>query len=606
MSDITFKNDQMNLVVVGHVDHGKSTFIGRLMADTGSLPDGKLEQVKATCAANAKPFEYAFLMDALKDEQAQGITIDIARVFFKSKKRHYIILDAPGHIEFLKNMVTGAARAEAALLLIDAKEGVRENSRRHGYLLSMLGIKQVIVAVNKMDLVDYSQARFDSVEKEYRLFLKEIGVEPMAFVPISAFHGQGLIKAPEKMPWYTGKDVLTLIDECEKEAGKELKPFRLPVQDIYKFTEKDDDRRIVAGTIDTGTISVGDEVVFYPSQKTSTIKSIEGFNTEHKTTLSAGAATGFTLDTQIYTKPGEIMCKVNEQRPLYGYEFKTNIFWLGKNPMILDKRYKIKLGASRQAVYIKKIIKVLDASDLSTTTSKKQIDRHDVAEVVLQTTKPIAFDKISDIEDTGRFVIVDDYEISGGGIVIDLVDDSKSRIEEYIQKREFKWEKGSISHRDRANRYQQNPKLIVITGAEGTQKIDLAKRLEAELFKQGRATYYLGVSNLTMSLSSDQSHKIEDRDAHIRQLGETAHLLTDSGQIVITTISDLDDQEAAILKLLSHPYDLVIINIGESSLTDCVVDLNIKKESSSMDRLNDMLALLLEKSILLSSGNYEI
>jgi bifunctional enzyme CysN/CysC len=181
--------EQMNIVIAGHVDHGKSTIIGRMLADTKSLPEGKLEQVKENCRLNSKPFEYAFLLDALKDEQSQGITIDAARVFFETKKRHYIIIDAPGHIEFLKNMITGASRAEAALLVIDAAEGVQENSRRHGYMLSMLGIKQVTVLVNKMDLVGYKQDTFESIVNEYTDFLHKINVEPASFIPVSGREG---------------------------------------------------------------------------------------------------------------------------------------------------------------------------------------------------------------------------------------------------------------------------------------------------------------------------------------------------------------------------------------------------------------------------------
>ncbi|HEX5070057.1 MAG TPA: GTP-binding protein, partial [Vicinamibacterales bacterium] len=181
--------ERMNIVIAGHVDHGKSTIIGRLLADTHSLPEGKLEQVKALCARTAKPFEYAFLLDALKDERAQGITIDAARVFFKTPARDYIIIDAPGHIEFLKNMITGAARAEAALLVIDAHEGIMANSRRHGYMMSMLGIGQVAVLVNKMDLVDYSQAHFERLESEYRGFLDRVGVRPAAFIPVAGRGG---------------------------------------------------------------------------------------------------------------------------------------------------------------------------------------------------------------------------------------------------------------------------------------------------------------------------------------------------------------------------------------------------------------------------------
>lgn len=270
--------EQMNIVIIGHVDHGKSTLIGRLMADTHSLPKGKLDEVKARCKRNARPFEYAFLLDALKDEQAQGITIDSARCFFRSKKREYIIIDAPGHIEFLKNMISGAARAEAALLVIDAREGVRENSRRHGYLLSMLGIKQVAICINKMDIADYSQKTFESIKSEYLDFLRQIGVEPLDFIPLSAREGDNVVNKSEHMPWYTGHTALEMIDSFTKEASRVGKPFRFPVQDIYKFTEADDDRRIFAGRIETGKIQTGDEVIFFPSEKKSKIASIECFN----------------------------------------------------------------------------------------------------------------------------------------------------------------------------------------------------------------------------------------------------------------------------------------------------------------------------------------
>lgn len=249
--------EDMNIVIVGHVDHGKSTLMGRLLADTGSLPEGKLEQVKETCRRNSKPFEYAFLLDALKDEQSQGITIDTARCFFKTEKRDYIILDAPGHIEFLKNMITGASRAEAALLMIDAKEGVQENSRRHAYMLSMLGIRQIAVVINKMDLVDYDEGVFERVKAEYLEFLKQINVTPKVVVPASSFMGENIIQQSDKMPWYDGMCILEVLDHFESEQAHEDQPFRMPVQDVYKFTRNGDDRRIVAGTIETGTIRAG-------------------------------------------------------------------------------------------------------------------------------------------------------------------------------------------------------------------------------------------------------------------------------------------------------------------------------------------------------------
>src|SRR5262249_51317903 len=269
---------RMPIVIGGHVDHGKSTIIGRLLADTGSLPIGKLEQVRALCERTARPFEYAFLLDALHDEQAQGITIDAARIFFKTAARDYLIIDAPGHVEFLKNMVTGASRAEAALLVIDAKEGIRENSRRHGYMLAMLGIRQLVVLVNKMDLVGYEQPVFDRLEADYRAFLGGLNLAPASVIPVSGRDGENIAASSATMPWYRGPTLIEALDRFSVELPEVDRPFRMPVQDVYKFTSKGDDRRIVAGTVESGAASLGDEVVFYPSGKKAVIKSFEAFN----------------------------------------------------------------------------------------------------------------------------------------------------------------------------------------------------------------------------------------------------------------------------------------------------------------------------------------
>ena len=595
--------EQMNIVIVGHVDHGKSTFIGRLLADTKSLPEGKLEQVKATCAANAKPFEYAFLLDALKDEQSQGITIDAARCFFQTDKRHYIVIDAPGHIEFLKNMVTGAARAEAAVLLIDALEGVQENSRRHGYMLSLLGVKQVIVLVNKMDLVDYSESRYTEIVEEYTAFLKEINVEPKTFVPISAFNGDNLLTGSDKTPWYTGKSVLTHIDEFQKAKSLDEQAFRLPVQDIYKFTEDNDDRRIVAGTIETGQLSVGDEVAFLPSGKTSKVKSIEAFNVPPKSTAVSGEAIGVTLTEQIYIQRGDMMVKAEDNTVNMGTTFKANIFWLGKKPMLLDKKYKLKLSAMRAPVYLKEIVRVLDASNLTSQTNKQQINRHDVAECIFQTLKPIAFDLTTNAESTSRFVIVDDYEIAGGGIVTESVVETESRIDHLIEKRNTAWERGVIDGAQRANRYGQQPKMIMITGPDNTGKIKLAKALEKALFDSGKNVYYLGISNFLKDTKTKTVQFLDDREDFISYLGEIAHMFADSGQIVISTISDLQAYEAEMLEKLLAPYNLIKIGVGDTQLEASTNHYQLETPldiESSVKRVKEFMikeGILLEYSI---------
>lgn len=590
----------MNIVIIGHVDHGKSTLIGRLMADTHSLPKGKLDEVKARCARNARPFEYAFLLDALKDEQAQGITIDSARCFFRSKKREYIIIDAPGHIEFLKNMISGAARAEAALLVIDAREGVRENSRRHGYLLSMLGIKQVAICINKMDIAGYSQKTFESIKSEYLDFLRRISVEPMNFLPLSAREGDNVVGPSANMPWYSGTTVLETIDGFTKESSRVNKPFRFPVQDIYKFTEAGDDRRIIAGRIETGRISTGDEVIFLPSRKRSRIATIECFNAPVQMEACCGQSTGFTLDRQVYIKPGELMCKTDEPPARVGSHLKANIFWMARQPMIKDKRYKIKLAGVRSPVWLRQIINVLDASDLTTDSNRQQIERHDVAECIFETLKPVAFDTSQDLSQTGRFVIIDNYEIAGGGIILDSAQDVTNRITERVEQREKRWERSSITPQVRAGRYNQRSTLVLICGSAELAKEKLAKALEENLFNDGRFVYYLGLSNSLLGIDAGMDiSESGERDEYIRQLGEISHLFTDAGMILITTVSNLDDYELETINTLNKPNDCRVINIGVNRFSRTSVDLQI-------DSLDDVATAVSRIKELLTTKKYLI
>jgi len=565
--------EQMNIVVVGHVDHGKSTVIGRLLADTGSLPQGKLTQVQAMCERNSRPFEYAFLLDALKDEQAQGITIDTARCFFKSAKRDYIILDAPGHIEFLKNMITGAARAEAALLVIDAKEGVRENSRRHGYLLSMLGIRQIVVLVNKMDLVGFDLSSFEQIRQEYSDFLGEIGLCPLGFVPIAARDGVNLV---EKADWYEGLTALDYLDSFAREAGKEDQPFRFAVQDVYKFTEEGDERRILAGTVESGSVAVDDAIVFYPSGKKSAIQTIESFNRPSGFNASTGQAIGFTLTEELYVRPGEIMCKAAEAPIMVGARLRVHIFWLGKTPMIRGKKYKLKLATCRVPVYLAEVHHVLDASDLKAEKGKNELDRHDIGECILETMKPLAFDLFAQIEGTGRFVIVDNYEIAGGGIVLEAVSSEQLLVREHVAEREASWESGSIPLSNREGRNGHKSKFVLLTGpSEGFVRA-VGRVLEKRLFEAGFSAYYLGVSNMDKGIGSDVADAFDRREETIRRLGELARIMTDSGAIFITAMPDTDRHELRMLRELVLPQEILTVRVGAGVLGDEGEDLQVR------------------------------
>jgi len=589
---------RMTIVIGGHVDHGKSTVIGRLLADTDSLPEGKLEAIRAHCARTARPFEYAFVLDALRDEQAQGITIDAARVFFKSARRHYMILDAPGHIEFLKNMITGAARAEAALLVIDAKEGVRENSRRHGYMMSLLGIRQLTVLVNKMDLVGYDQATFDAIEREYREFLGRIGVEPAGFIPVCGLDGENIASHSPLMPWYSGPTVLGALDAFEAEPPPVALPFRMPVQDVYKFTAGGDDRRIVAGTIATGTIHIGDEVAFFPSGKRSRVRSIEGFNQAPPSEASAGSATGFTLHEQIYIGRGELATLVGELRPAVTTRLRVSLFWLGREAMTRHKEYLLKLGSARVAVRLEEVHRVVDASDLSSSEARDAIERHEVAECTLVLKRAMAFDSAEAIAATSRFVIVDDYEIRGGGIVREALPDRQSEIREKVMLRNLKWEPSNIPPERRAEHYGQRATLLLITGDQEGPRKGLAKDLEAQLFQDGRVVYYLGMAGMVYGVDADLAREAGHRGEHLRRLGEVANILLDAGVILIVTAQALTQDDLEIVKTVVNPERLALVWVGEAVTTDVSGAMVLAPEDAESGGVDRIKAHLQDKGVI--------
>ena len=588
---------QMNIVIAGHVDHGKSTVIGRLLADTGSLPEGKLEAVQSLCARNSKPFEYAFLLDALKDERTQGITIDSARCFFKTRRRDYIVIDAPGHVEFLKNMVTGAARAEAAVLVICASEGIRENSRRHGYLVSMLGIGQVVVVLNKMDLVGYDQKIYDRLVAEYGEFLSELNVEPVSFIPISAREGGNIAARSGRMPWYGGATLLEQLDRLIERKGKQDLPLRFPVQDIYKFTAENDDRRILAGTIEAGTVRAGDEVVFLPSQKKSRVRSIEAFNVPPKSEAAAGEAVGVTLETQVYVRPGEIMARPDESTPVVNTRFRSNIFWMGKAPLVKGKTYKMKLATSRMNVSVAEIVNVMDAVELTVSAVKGQLDRHDVGEVIIESAKPVAFDGARQAEATARFVLIDNYEIAGGGIILEAADAGDSLIAKHVAEREILWDRGPVTPADRAGRFRHAPKFVVFAGENYEEVTTFARELERRLFNDGCSAYYLGLNNLLRGIGSDIGARERDDVDAIMRLGELARILTDSGQVFITALSGIDDYDLELLKTLNRPAEIVAITIGGRYFSRAESDIVIPPGATLEGVIGMIYTLLREKEV---------
>ncbi len=314
----------LKVAVVGHVDHGKSTLVGRLLNDTDSLPDGKVDAVAEMCRQRGMPFEWAFVTDALRAERDQGITIDASHIRFSDRTRDYVLIDAPGHREFLKNMISGASGCDAALVVIDAEEGVREQSRRHGYLLRLLGVRQIAVAVTKADRIDFDANRFGQIEAEFRRLLQELGLSPTAVVPVSGRDGDNIASPSENTPWYRGGTVIDALAAFQPAAPAVDRPLRIPVQDVYKF----DTRRIIAGRVESGRISVGDEIVFSPSNRVARVKSIEGWSVESPIPYAeAGSPVGIMLEDQVFVERGQMISHLVEA-PIETNVLRARIFWL--------------------------------------------------------------------------------------------------------------------------------------------------------------------------------------------------------------------------------------------------------------------------------------
>jgi bifunctional enzyme CysN/CysC len=520
--------DHLRLVIVGHVDHGKSTLVGRLLHETGSLPEGKVEAVEAMCRRRGMPFEWAFVTDAFQAERDQGVTIDVSHIRLKTKTRDYLLLDAPGHREFLKNMVTGATSSDAALLVIDAEEGVREQSRRHGFLLSLIGVRQVAVAVNKMDLVQYAEARFAAIEADYRAYLASIGIVPTHVVPVAARTGVNLTVPPREMGWYAGPTLIQALYALRPTPSLRDLPLRLPVQDVYKF----DARRIIAGRIESGRLSVGDTLLFSPSNKTAKVKSIEGWHMPGPIFEgSAGQSIGITLDDQIFVERGEVISHVLRP-PFETSVFHARLFWLGDAPLRAGAEYTLKIHALATPVTVQEIERVIDPADLSTAKADK-VERFEMAEVTLRTRGLLALDPFLDNAATGRFVLVDRFLPVGGGTI---------GVEGYPDQRELVTVRSTnvtevahrVSHAAREARAGHSGGVIWLTGLSGAGKSTLAMEVERRLFAKGYNVYVLDGDNVRRGLNANLGFSADDRGENIRRVGEVAALFADAGFVCIT------------------------------------------------------------------------
>ncbi len=403
----------LRLVIVGHIDHGKSTLVGRLCYETGALPEGALATLEASCARRGVPFSWAFVMDALQVERAQGITLDASQRWLRTSARGYVIIDAPGHRALLKNMLTGAASASAALLVVAADEGAQAQSRRHAVLLSMLGVTQVIVVVNKMDQVGYQARVFEQLERELGAFLAKLHIAPRAFIPVVASQGDNLARLSPVMPWYQGPTLLALLDALRAPVPPVAWPLRLPIQDVYLR----DGQPVLVGNIATGTLRCDDALIFCPSGQRARVTSLVRWPEPAPAQASAGDAIGLTLDAPIFDARGQLATLADDalQR---ADQLLATLFWMGARPLERGRDYRLCLTTQEVTCQLTELLVTLDTETLAEHTGAVQLWREEIGRASLQLAAPLAIDLSPELPALHRFVLMDEGEVVGGGLIV--------------------------------------------------------------------------------------------------------------------------------------------------------------------------------------------
>jgi len=501
----------VRIAVVGHVDHGKSTFIGRLFHDTGALPEGRLEQLRSACDRRGVPLEWAFLTDGLQVERDQNVTVDAAHIWLRTGGRCYALIDTPGHKEFLRNMLTGAAGADAALLVVDAAEGVQEQTQQHARLLQWLGIRQLAVLVNKMDLCGYREEAFRHIAAQYPEHL---------VIPICARTGENLVSRSANLSWYTGPTALEAMAGFHVADDPVQRPLRLPVQDVYRF----DGRRIIVGRIVSGSLRVGDRILFSPRGRFSVVETIEG-----RSEARAGESVGITLAEAVFVERGQ-MISHEQEPPIVADNFGAILFWLGRQPLQVGQRLKLKLATQETDCRIESIGATMEEG---------------CTEVTIRTRRPVVFDLHDRIAATGRFVLVDQYRMSGGGVIV------------RAEQQNLFWTKMEVSRADRERRNQHKGTVVWLTGLPASGKSTIATALERELFRMGAHTYVLDGDNIRHGLSANLGFSPEDRAENIRRVAEVAKLFCDAGLIVIVAFISPYREDRRLARSLVEEGDFV-------------------------------------------------
>lgn len=519
-------NEVKKVVVVGHVDHGKSTLLGRVLLDCGKVPDDRIAHVEKICSDKGSQFEPAFLFDALEEEQEQGISIDTTRVNFEFDGRKVVLIDAPGHLEFLKNMTSGASEATVGVLVVDCHQGIRSQTERHLKILSVLGINNVLVALNKIDQVKYSQDVFEDVSAKIREIVTNLQLTCRDVVPMSALLGENIMGPSQHMPWYTGKPLLPRVLELLDNTGnadKQEQALRMVLQDVYRFTGE----RHFVGRILSGTIKPGDEIFFSPSGKISRVESIERLPEPNVSVAVPGDSVALRLADQVFVERGEIVSH-RDNVPEVNTEFRARIAWLSRSSFSPNTDYLIKIGSNEATCKIQ----MFDASEEQKWTANcEDLTNGEFADVVIRLSKQMAFDRTSNGIATERFVICTTFET----VAVGTVDTRPVRTKKEVKvDPNLRHEGGYVEREKYEARNGHKGAVLWLTGLSGAGKSTLAKSLESELYNRGHNVVVLDGDNLRLGLCSDLGFSPDERSENIRRIAHAAKLFLSRGFIVIT------------------------------------------------------------------------
>jgi bifunctional enzyme CysN/CysC len=512
----------LKFITCGSVDDGKSTLIGRLLYDSQLLYDDQLEELKRDSKgrlSTEEDIDFSLLVDGLAAEREQGITIDVAYRFFSTSKRKFIVADTPGHEQYTRNMATGASTAEAAVLLIDARLGVSTQTRRHAYILSLIGVKHILLAVNKIDLMEYSQQLFEDICADFNSFARELGFNSCYAVPISALKGDNITTPSERMPWFHGEPLLSYLENLDP-TRDDSKQFRLPVQ---RVSRPNLDFRGYAGTLAGGEIAVGDEIMVAASLKRSRVKSIVTMDGDLPS-ANKGDAITLTLEDEIDISQGDVLHRPGE--PLErSNQFQAHLIWMHDDPMLPERSYLLKIGTQTTSVQItdlKYAININTSEHLPAT----KMDLNAIGVCNFATAQPIAFDAYKDNPETGAFILID--RIGNNTVGAGMIDFGLRRGQN------LSWQSFEINRESRASMKNQKPRVIWFTGLSASGKSSIADIVEQKLTANNRHTYLLDGDNFRHGLNKDLGFTDADRVENIRRVAEVARLMADSGLIVMT------------------------------------------------------------------------